>query len=134
MIKGRRIFGLLFFSCLAFKCFGYENSIIEINDQVINQLIDLGDSSILFVNNEQKIYFNSDKIIPHNDGLYLQTQSGEFYRIPFLMSNESGCFTVFSSSQINSTIYPIIKCKNCNKPFNPNIFNKGKCPHCGTQN
>lgn len=114
------------------KVFCSQNNIKELNDQLIAQLIAENDSSIVSIQNENKVYLNFANIISNECGLFLRTSNGEFYRIPFLFSNDQGCFTLLS--QENFTVYPRIKCWNCDKYFTPTFFNKGKCPHCGEQN
>ncbi len=112
--------------------FAMEDIKNDINDQVIEQLIADNDSCIVAIKNGQEVYFDSSKIISHQNGIFLQTQNGDFFRIPLLFSNEGGCFTILTVS--DSAIYPVIKCWSCKIPFNPNIYNKGICPSCGAQN
>lgn len=135
MIKTWRIFCLsLVIFCMSSKGFCSNSNIQEINKQVIEQLIAIEDASILSIENEQEVYLNPSKIIALEEGMFLETQGGEYIRIPLLLSGERGCFTLLANEKQNSVIYPLIKCKGCTRLFTPSIFNRGKCPHCGTQN
>jgi len=53
----------------------------ELNNQVIEDLIRASDPAILSIENGNKVYLNSSKIIPRSDGLFLETQLREFVRI-----------------------------------------------------
>lgn len=120
------------FLFLIYKGYCSENNIKELNNQIIAELLKQNDPSIISIENENEVYFNPAKIIPNESGLFLQTFNGECYRIPFIFSNDQGCFTLLSFE--NYTVYPRKKCRNCERMFTPTFFNKGKCPHCGAQN
>jgi len=80
---------------------------------------------------EDKLFLNPDKIFVTNDGIFLETPMG-LIELSTLYSCSQGVYTKYS--EVDSTVYPVIKCKNCGLPFNPNFYNKGRCPNCGTQN
>lgn len=102
----------------------------ELNAQIISQLLEENDPSIIKVENE-KVFILAEKIWTTDRGIFLSA-SGKSFLIPQLLSSSDGCYV--SHSQPDSTIYPRITCRNCGKVFNPNIFNQGKCPQCGFQN
>ena|ERR1700722_14748056 len=123
------IFLIFFVSSTAFSYKDYNEE--SFNPSFLSRL--LNSEAILHIDEyKDRIYLKSEAIVFTEQGLFVKTSSGEYIEIPCLMSSPQGCYTVLS--QTNSTVYPLIRCKNCNLPFNPNIFNKGKCPRCGTQN
>ena len=102
----------------------------DLNSSLINQLIEQNDESILRVEND-KFFLDAERIHPTQQGLVLET-SKNYYLIHKLHSSTQGCYLL--QSKTNDVIYPRIVCKNCNKVFFPDIYNKGKCPHCKQQN
>ena len=94
------------------------------------ELVYSHDESILSVEPTGEIYFKPSHLTITDRGLYLRTASRGLLQIPALLSNQKGAYTVMT----DATVYPIIRCKSCNTPFSPTIFNRGKCPRCGTQN
>lgn len=118
------------FSNLQGASFREDTPIQELNAQIILELLDVNDPSIIRIE-DSKVFIQSEKIFPTDHGVFLKT-SGKELRLPHLQSSSDGCY--ISYSQIDSTVYPLITCKNCGKVFNPNIFNLGKCPRCGYQN
>jgi len=80
----------------------------------------------------EKIYVSPDAVVATGQGLFVKTEDGNQIPIPFLISSENGCFTIMK--QNDATVYPVIRCRNCDLPFSPTFFNKGKCPRCGVQN
>lgn len=104
----------------------------ELDRRVVFELIAQRDTSILHITEEKQFFLNPDCILVNNEGAFLITAQGEHLRIPFLLSSPAGCFISFDNEI--AAVYPIIRCKNCGTPFNPSVFNGGKCPKCGAQN
>lgn len=129
-MKINALFLLLSISILSIG-FCHENIAIDVNDQVLEQLLMKGDSSILQNGPEGEIYLNEEKILPTRGGMLLETDDGDLYRLPFVISTDNGCCTFLNAP---ATIYPVIKCKGCERAFSPTIFNRGICPYCKTQN
>jgi len=105
----------------------------NLTEEIVGQLNDQKDSSILYQAENGYTYLNSKYIVPTRDGIHIQTGLGD-YSIPVLFSDASGCYTKTRNEREDSTVYPIIRCINCKKPFSPSFFNKAVCPHCGTKN
>lgn len=102
---------------------------------VIEELVISQDTSIVSVEENERIFINSDRLILSQSGIMLQTDQGEYIRIPILLSNAQGSFTSLSNSSHSSElIHPVIVCRNCQKKFTPTIFNGGRCIFCGYQN
>ncbi len=89
-------------------------------------------SHMIDILENDRFYVNSDSILINEDGILLQTDHGSKISIPSVFCDSQGCFVRFDT--MLATIYPIIRCKNCNTAFSPNFFNRGKCPKCGMQN
>lgn len=79
-----------------------------------------------------KLYLNPKAISITENGIFLQLPNGEQAALSALFSDSQGCFISLDTEL--ATVYPVVRCKNCGIPFHPSIFNKGKCPKCGTQN
>ena len=100
------------------------------------QLLDLvnsRDESILSVETTGEVYFSPSHLTVTEQGLYLRTKSHGFLRVPTVLSNQRGAYTLLGDATL-ATVYPVIKCKGCGLSFSPTFFNGGVCPHCGTQN
>ena len=104
----------------------------EFNESALLNLLDSGDSSVISIEKSGEVYLRADKILITENGIFVQTDSNERFQIPFLSSNTRGCYSLLTQS--DSTVYPVISCKNCGVRFSPTFFNRGKCPRCGTQN
>ena len=121
------------FALLALSAFSKEEYTSKaFNQSVVLELLNSGDRAIVQVEESGKVFLRPTVIFPTERGLFIKTECGDYVQIPFLVSSEQGCYTVLTPT--DSTIYPIIRCKKCDLPFNPNIFNLGRCPRCGTQN
>ncbi|MBX9744324.1 MAG: hypothetical protein K2X08_03835 [Chlamydiales bacterium] len=84
---------------------------------------------------EDKCYINPDRISIATGGILLHTDFGGLLSLSGIASDYLGIYTTVSLRPDElGTVYPIIRCKNCNKPFSPTFINKGVCPHCGIQN
>jgi len=66
--------------------------------------------------------------------VFIESEAGEYIQIFNLLSSREGYYTFIDSSISDDIACPIIYCRKCGKPFNPNFYNKGKCPKCGAQN
>jgi hypothetical protein len=122
----------LFFAFCSFPVFSNDHyTDCAFNESSILELLECQDRAILKVE-EEKVYLRPDALVLTEQGIFVKTEAGKCLEVPLLLSSQQGCYTIFS--QTNATVYPVIKCKNCKQPFNPNFFNKGKCPRCGTQN
>jgi len=131
LLRNLALCGLFLFSTLdAFSTGEYTNK--ENIQSSILSLLNGRDKAISLIESDGKVYLKPEAIVPTEQGLFVKTESGDYLEIPFLISGEHGCYTVLNQS--DSTVYPVIRCKNCNTPFSPTIFNQGKCPRCGTQN
>lgn len=108
-----------------------EDTVIrELDELEVQQLIEKNDAAVLRVESD-RVFIRPEKIFPTETGLLLKT-SDRFFVINELRSSSRGCYV--SRSEPDAIIYPLITCRNCQKVFNPNIYNRGKCPRCGCQN
>lgn len=112
-----------------------EDNYRNLNTEIIEELVISQDTSIVSVEENERIFIDSDRLIPSQKGMLLQTDQGEYVRIPILLSNSQGSFTCLSNNTpSNEIIHPVIECRNCHKKFTPTIFNGGRCIFCGYQN
>lgn len=104
------------------------------NEQKVFDLLDVKDSSVIEMKNN-KLYLNLERLVVTPEGLFLQSDFDGFVKIPFVSVDGQGVYTLASNlSNVFAAVYPVIKCRNCQRPFSPNIFNMGVCPNCGYQN
>jgi rubrerythrin len=112
--------------------FAEENdSIRELNAQVIQELIEEQDSAILVKQDNPVVQLNFEKIIACAEGIFLKSEKGEHIRIPMLFSNNTGCYALNNQAH---EFQQWITCRKCEFTFLANERNHGRCPRCGTKN
>ncbi|MBS0626309.1 MAG: hypothetical protein JSS32_09690 [Verrucomicrobia bacterium] len=107
------------------------------HDYVSYDLIDLsnGQDGSILSKESNKIYVNPNRISVSEDGITLKSDFGSEVKLPLIACDTAGIFIDISSNEeISATQYPVIKCRNCRRPFSPTFFNRGRCPSCGFQN
>lgn len=105
----------------------------ELNIQKVFELVASRDSSVVHLEQNQRLYVAPERVTVNKDGIFLRTESQGLLKLPALLSGQQGCYAPVGNESVG-IVNPVILCRSCQKPFNPNIFNKGVCPYCGTQN
>lgn len=95
---------MLFFS------YGSLNAFPDEPDDALIAEIVANDYSCVLGYSEERIYLNPEKIIPSNQGLFLNLKDQEYVVLPMLYSDEYGCY-------ITPTIKVKPDCPDCKKPY-----------------
>lgn len=90
----------------------------------------------LFGVEDGDVYLNPEKIAVNKEGIFLSTQGSVLLQLNSVIANKAGLYTrIPELSNGVATVWPaVIQCRNCQKYFSKNLFNKGVCPRCNTQN